>query len=409
MDFIKKGFPKTKFLDFPEDRWSTYSSSLGSPLNSLPDNKDNLLEMLVKALLKEYYWDSENADEKRTLKMLPQLAKSIEIEKGHGLMSLRVYTHSKRGKQINTHVEYAVDLPEKMDAPANADYNQDYINSGETVRVEGEYYNLLQEGIPCESVFSIEHKNRSDEPSIPCDHCHGSGVIKCPQCGGAGRETYVDGYFASGEERIKTGACSECGGTGRVPCPECNGEGSVDIFAPHYSLVRSVDEIISKRVEGLVVLPDQKEHFLSHSLDLREWDRDDKTSFFDCKYALDEVNKEGQFVYWKMNNKTFVEDNRDAIKKSVDEFGISDKYQIIVDSLENSDDEAIRQRGDIVSLKEALYYFPVVTVKIEYGDHLKSKFLIYEDDGKACVKLMRLYGMSIGEVLKNKILSLLKK
>ena len=58
-----------------------------------------------------------------------------------------------------------------------------------------------------------------------CPTCHGQKMIRCPNCGGSGREQYVDGYFASGEERIKTGACHECFGKGQIPCPDCSDTG----------------------------------------------------------------------------------------------------------------------------------------------------------------------------------------
>lgn len=418
MSFITKGFPETTFYDFPTDRWSMYTYSLNVPLEALPDNKDRLFGILVNELLKKKdYWDSENADEKRTLKMLQQIAKSVKYEKGKCLMSLRVYTYSKKGKKVKTHIEDSIDIPEKMDAPANADFNQDYIDSKGKVRIEDVYYDLVTEGVPCECIFAVEHKKRSDEPSIPCEHCHGSGVIKCPECGGSGREQYVDGYYASGEERIKTGPCSECGGTGRIPCPECNGKGAIDIFASNYSLVRSVDEIVSKHVEGWAILPGERvKNILYSSLELEHKEPDgtiegaiDRSYIYQSHDALNEVAKKGRFVYWKLNKKTFVEDNREEIKEIVEEYGLEDEYGKIVEKTEGDLDEAKRQRGEIVSLKEALFYFPVVTLRVKYGDSDEAKFVLFDKKGKACVNLMGLVGVSVGQALTKKFISLFKK
>ena len=61
-----------------------------------------------------------------------------------------------------------------------------------------------------------------------CPECSGKGKIRCPECGGSGREQYVDGYYANGEERIKTGQCHHCYGKGYFECERCASTGKID-------------------------------------------------------------------------------------------------------------------------------------------------------------------------------------
>lgn len=418
MGLITKGFPDIHFWDFPSDRWSKYTYSLNTTLDALPEDKEKLFQQLINELLNNKdFWDSENADEKRTLKMLPKIKKNLDYEKGNGLISLLAYTHSKKGKAICTRIEDGIDIPEYMDSPANADFNQDYIDGKGKARIEDNYFDLITEGVPCDCVFAVEHKKRSDEPTIQCDHCHGSGVIKCPSCNGSGRESYVDGYFASGEERIKTGACAECGGSGRVPCPECNGKGVIDIFAANYSLVRSVKEIISKRVEGWAILPGKRPtSVVSSPIELEHKDFDgtieggiNRSFITQAHDALDLVTKKGQFAFLKKNNKTYLEDNRKENEEIIDEMGLTNKYGTIVSLAESEMNDVKRQRGDVVCRKEAHFVFPVIILKASYGEYNEANFILYDEKGKVCVNLVGLQGISAGEALKKKICSLFKK
>lgn len=418
MGLITKEFPEIRFFDFPTDRWSKYTYYLNTTLEALPENNEKLFERLVNELLNNKdYWDSDNADEKRTLKMLPKIKKSLEYKKGKGLISLFVYTHSKKGKAISTRIEDSIDIPEYMDSPANADYNQDYVDGKGKARIGDDYFDLIAEGVPCDCIFAVEHKKRSEEPTIQCDHCHGSGVVKCPSCNGSGRESYVDGYYASGEERIKTGACSECGGSGRVPCPECNGKGVIDIFAANYSLVRSVKEIISKRVEGWAILPGERPSSVVSSpveLEHKEFDGTieggiDRSYITQAHDALDLVTQKGQFAFLKKNNKSYLEDNRKEIEEIMDEMGLTDKYETTISRAESDLNDVKRQRGEVVSRKEAHFCFPAIILKATYGEYDEAKFILYDQNGKVCVNLVGLQGMSAGDALKNKVLSIFKK
>ena len=68
-----------------------------------------------------------------------------------------------------------------------------------------------------------------DRP-VPCESCHGSGTkpgsspTNCPECGGAGGKSIVDGPLQFRQ------TCPRCGGTGKLPgdpCPTCKGAGRV--------------------------------------------------------------------------------------------------------------------------------------------------------------------------------------
>ena len=48
-----------------------------------------------------------------------------------------------------------------------------------------------------------------------CKCCSGSGMMKCPRCGGTGR-------FNDGSR------CYYCGGNGKVTCSACNGKGIIE-------------------------------------------------------------------------------------------------------------------------------------------------------------------------------------
>lgn len=418
MGLITKGFPGIHFYDFPADRLNMISITMNTSLESLPRDEKQLLNLLVNEFLRQKdYSGSYDAEQKRTLRLLPTMAKSLESIKGNGLISLFAFVHSKRLKSTYAHIEDNIEIPEFMDAPGNADFNQDYIDTSGYANTEASRYDLITEGAPCESVFAVEHKDRGSEPTIPCDHCHGSGVVKCPKCNGSGRESYEDGNYASGEARMKTGQCSECGGTGRVPCEECNGKGVIDIYAAHYSVVRTVKEIVSKRVEGWSLLPGESPYNLIYSpveLENKEFASTieggiDRTFISQAHDALSVINRTGQIGFWKKNIKNYIEDNRKEIQEVMEEKGLNSLYEIILENAEAHAGDAIRERGDVICRKEAHFCFPVTILKVQYKDLNCAKFIMYEEKGKLNVSVTGLDYTTAGEALKTKVFSLLKR
>jgi len=149
------------------------------------------------------------------------------IQSGDALFSLFVQRRCFRSDSIRKRIVEDISTTAFKDSPANIDFPVSTVCD-----------------IHQDCVFCIEHKTREEEPLIPCENCHGSGFIKCERCEGTGREQYVAGNYASGEDIIRTGACPECEGTGKIPCPACGGNGHIEIYAPTYSVIHSVDEVI---------------------------------------------------------------------------------------------------------------------------------------------------------------------
>lgn len=408
MSVITKGFPGMFFRDFPMAMHRRFSLMMNTSLDSLPRDGKQLLNLLVNEFLRQKdYWDSDDVEQKRTLKLLPSMAESLDYTEGNGLISLFAYVHSKKLKDISSHIEDNIEIPEFMDAPGNADFNQDYIDTNGYEIVDGIHYDLIAEGVPCDCVFAVEHKDRSSEPAIPCDHCHGSGVVKCPGCNGSGRESYEDGNYASGEVRMKTGPCSECGGTGRVPCEECNGKGVIDIYAAHYSVVRSVKGIVSQRVEGWSILPGGGPYCLIYSpVELEHLEYDE--SIRQARSALGIINKTGQVSYWKKNIKTYVEDNRKEIKEIFEEKSLGSLYDTILEKVESGLGYTVRERGEVICRKEAHFCFPVIILKVHYKETSCAEFILHEEKGKLSVSVTGLDYTTAGEALKSKVFSLFK-
>ncbi len=196
----------------------------------------NLFDRFSKDLYKiakQWNWE-DRAGEKRTLAKLSKLAQKVKIEKGQMLVSLFLNSCCERSKEIKTQIdESCFDVVEATDSPLNIDYDTSLVTDG-VIKPN----NMIER----EVIFSTEIKSRGTEPRVICDVCGGRGKQKCPACGGSGREQYVDGYYASGEERIKTGNCSECHGSGTIPCSECSGKGYIEIYAPQYEVIKSVSE-----------------------------------------------------------------------------------------------------------------------------------------------------------------------
>jgi hypothetical protein len=88
-----------------------------------------------------------------------------------------------------------------------------------------------------EEIFSVS--THDSNRGIPiCPHCKGKGFFKCEECEGSGREQYVDGYYASGEERVKTGQCSHCYGRGKIDCEVCGGARKPEIYSDKYQIIK---------------------------------------------------------------------------------------------------------------------------------------------------------------------------
>jgi hypothetical protein len=169
----------------------------------------------------------------RFLKKLWKVAKDIELTEEYILVSSFCNIMIDR-EQTRTKVVGGEEMKEYIKNP----YDFDYLISPKKIakileekEVEEEEKEIKQE------IFSITtHDSSTGIPA--CPNCKGKGFFKCEECEGSGREQYVDGYYASGEERIKTGQCSHCYGRGKIECEACNGAGKQEIHSDKYQIIQ---------------------------------------------------------------------------------------------------------------------------------------------------------------------------
>ena len=231
-----------------------------SAISASNDEKNEYLNDLTPKRLKAF-------------QMLPKLAKNVRIEKGHYLTSLFLNIDV-----IRDHVVTEVIDGKKFDDFSCNPYDMDYGISPDKISKalkEAEAMEHPDTKIkPQKLAFSFTTHNAALLPA--CMNCEGRGFLRCDKCEGSGREQYVDGYYAGGEERIKTGQCSNCFGTGKIQCGECTGTGKIQLTSNHYQIVKSFEDI--KKMKGYFLHTDS-------------WD-DDYSSCFSDKFCDDWPDKE---------------------------------------------------------------------------------------------------------------------
>ena len=184
-----------------------------------------------------------------------------------------------------------------------------------------------------------------------CDHCKGSKFVRCPNCDGSGREQYVDGYFASGDERIKTGQCHVCYGKGMVECEHCDGTGLKDKGTGYYMGYNGFKQKFESKIEGYYInrwfcgnLDDEgcifapntcdenvvllKENAYKITLDNRTQNRDEFLETFGYEYAqmFDRLQKD---IDIEKNRKTKnSNENGWFIIKMSQSFSMCDSYRL---------------------------------------------------------------------------------
>jgi hypothetical protein len=164
----------------------------------------------------------------RVLKKLPKIAKNSKITDEYILMSSFLHVMIDRENITIEHVEGN----NEADFVKNQ-YDFDYQISTKDIRKVFEKENE-------QVIFSVTTHSSATLP--PCPDCKGKGFFRCEDCKGSGREQYVDGNFADGEERKKTGPCSHCYGQGKIACEKCNGTGKQPIYANTYQTVRRFED-----------------------------------------------------------------------------------------------------------------------------------------------------------------------
>lgn len=361
--YIKKTFPGRLDSISPEEVFQEMSER-----KCLKDQMDLYYEG------KSYY---------RTMRLMPRLAKKVTVESGTTLLSMIGGVFCKRDKHIQTSVEEDITKEEMSDSPQNIDYDDHFLGKG--------YRDLLGERTAC--VISVKHMTRAEAPYVPCDHCNGSGFVKCPACNGTGREQYSDGYYASGEERVRTTACSECHGRGKVECPECFGKGEVEIFAKEYSVLKSVEEQMFQEVWGSWNTPWKNPDWLDsvfYDPDEQEEENEDDDSDMtplDRVYArilqngeaekAQLLNKAENVVILKKNRREMAIDRSKEVLETMDSLGFGEAYQ---ENLSRYSNLVKDLKYPEICRQELHYVFPATRINFTLKDRSMTAYLFQENE-----------------------------
>ena len=297
---------------------------------------------------------------------MDKIVRDVQLRHGQILVSLYLNTYCKRDKEIHTQIENFPAEHSFTNAPENIDYPVDIPSSDK----------LLESGISDNCIFSIENKERAKDPYILCQHCNGAGKIKCPSCEGSGREQYVDGYFASGEERIKTGACPTCFGSGKIDCPKCNGLGKIEIFAPEYSIIKSVSEHISQIASCAYATPWSYGFAPFHTKN-DKWLSD----------AIQQNVNNNDFIRILNKNSTMTSlDNSELFTLIMNEAGVIDYYN--QNATQAKKYFAKHNRGDLVCQNERHYLLPISCLTVKFSkDNSTDIYLLPNNEGSTIALL----------------------
>ena len=327
---------------------------------------------------------SEDEDEKgcnRTLCILDKVVRIMELQHGELLVSIGLDTYCERKKTIRMQILNEPAERSFTDAPENIDYPVD----AETFFDK----KLLRWGLTGECVFSVENKERAKEPYILCQTCKGSGTIKCASCQGTDREQYVDGYFANGEERIKTGVCSDCQGSGRVTCPECEGDGKIEVFAPIYAVSKSVEEEISQVAFCAYATP--WNHYAEscyYSCSDPENDNDDREEpgLLLSQNIQEHLNRDGFFRISMKNRKEKLIDRADRVARAMKELNVSELYK----QNENTIREWLKcyRRKNLICRKEQHYLLPISRLTVKISDENPKDIYVIPYDKNSTIAVM---------------------
>lgn len=355
----------------------------------IPYDSNSIGSFLPK-ILKAVKNSIKQPDVQRKVDILRNIGTSIQVEQGQLLVSLFCDSYCQRDSQIQTRIVEDIFAPESTESPQYADYNYDFLGQEPSQSL------INGNGIKSECTFYREHKTRSHEPFVPCEICHGSGRIKCTACGGSGREKYVDGYFASGEERIKTGSCSECHGSGSVPCQECHGLGKIEIFAPNYSVEKYVDEVI-KQVPSIAYASPWMDNFTTYGNSHRYM------IYKQIETEIQHAVWNEEYVSLKMkNSKEKAKDTTQEIEAQFKQIGLLDIYK--------KNQECVQIGKGFICRQERHYVIPITRLCITFRRLFKQSdvsydFYIIPDDVDTCKVLVtkRMIGVGKFEYLITKL------
>lgn len=391
-------------MDIKEETFSTLPSWIWDYLAQydfyieaiqIPYHDNNAIRALLPKILKAVKKDIESPDERRTINMLSNIGTSMQVEEGRLLVSIFCDSYCQRDPQIHTRIVDDIFAPEFTESPRNADYNYDFLKQDPSGSL------INGGGIKSECTFYREHKTRSHEPFVPCETCHGSGRIKCAACGGSGREKYVDGYFASGEERIKTGTCSECHGHGHVTCPDCHGQGRIEIFAPNYSVEKYVDDVITQKT-GIAYASSWMDSYITYS-------NEEDNSYYekDLKAEIQHAVWDEEYVSLKMKNgKEKAKDTTQEIETQFKQVGLLDLYK--------KNRECMQMEKGFICRQERHYVIPIkhlsiTTRRLFKRSDVSYDFYIVPDNAQTCQVLVSTYSIDRTGKFEYLITKLFKK
>lgn len=356
----------------------------------IPYDSNSIGSFLPK-ILKAVKNSIKQPDVQRKVDILRNIGTSIQVEQGQLLVSLFCDSYCQRDSQIQTRIVEDIFAPESTESPQYADYNYDFLEQEPSQSL------INGNGIKSECTFFREHKTRSCDPFVLCETCHGSGRIKCAACGGSGREKYVDGYFASGEERIKTGSCSECHGRGFVPCPDCHGQGRIEIFAPNYSVEKYVDDVITQQTSIAYASP-WMDNYITYS-------NEEDNSYYEkhIKAEIQHAVWGEEYVSLKMkNSKEKAKDTTQEIEAQFKQIGLLDLYK--------QNRECVQMEKGFICRQERHYVIPITRLCITFRRLFKQSdvsydFYIIPDDVDTCKVLVtkRMIGVGKFEYLITKL------
>lgn len=391
-------------MDIKEETFSTLPSWIWDYLAQydfyieaiqMPYHDNNAIRALLPKILKAVKKDIESPDERRTINMLSNIGTSMQVEEDRLLVSLFCDSYCQRDSQIHTRIVEDIFAPEFTESPRNVDYNYDFLKQDPSGSL------INGGGIKSECTFYREHKTRSHEPFVPCETCHGSGRIKCTACGGSGREKYVDGYFASGEERIKTGTCSECHGHGHVTCPDCHGQGRIEIFAPNYSVEKYVDDVITQKT-GIAYASPWMDSYITYS-------NEEDNSYYekDLKAEIQHAVWDEEYVSLKMKNgKEKAKDTTQEIEAQFKQVGLLDLYK--------KNRECMQMEKGFICRQERHYVIPIKhlcinTRRLFKRSDVSYDFYIVPDNAQTCQVLVSTYSIDRTGKFEYLITKLFKK
>ena len=386
MSIILDGYPSvdpnliSAELKFPSDYY--YPITIPGTFNTIPTDANDLLRYILRQFVRRWKWESNDKDSKRTLRLMQKVGIPTELKQGNCLLSLFSYYKSSIGGIVSTVIINNTDNRAFKDAPENCDFNQAFL----TAETDKSSRNLI---------FSIEHKEREKNPYIPCDACN-NGFVTCPVCGGTCKEKEPRqvGVYASGEPKLKLFDCPNCHGSGVITCPTCHGSRKIEVYAPYYSIVKSVVEYNSRYLVACYSTPWSEFSEIISFQSLYE-------SLLSPYYKL--IDKYGTVSFIKKNIHVLAKNNQELIYSTMKEQGLEHCYN---NNIRQGDETAKGDGVGVIYARRDLHYkFPALKLSAIYND-IRLDIYLFECNKtiKACIP--NLSPTSKGEYIKLRLLSL---